>query len=91
MLKGTSPDGAHLLPVVSLHLVPAHAASTTCAICSRILKTLPAVQGKVRGTNCRSRSTIRRTLGGWKLLFLDGEPFRPDPAQSAEWNRGAYW
>jgi mono/diheme cytochrome c family protein len=26
----------------------------------------------------------------WKLLFLDGAPFRPDPARSAVWNRGAY-
>ena len=33
---------------------------------------------------------IRRTLGGWKLLFLDGEPFKPDAAKDAAWNRGAY-
>ena len=33
---------------------------------------------------------IRRTLGGWKFLFLDGKPFKPDPTKSAEWNRGAY-
>ena len=26
----------------------------------------------------------------WKLLFLDGEPFKPDPAKSEAWNRGAY-
>jgi mono/diheme cytochrome c family protein len=33
---------------------------------------------------------VRRTLGLWKLLFLDGAQFKPDPAQSAQWNRGAY-
>jgi mono/diheme cytochrome c family protein len=33
---------------------------------------------------------VRRTLGGWKFLFLDGRPFRPDASKSAEWNRGAY-
>ena len=33
---------------------------------------------------------IRRTLGGWKFLFLDGQPFEPDPAKDAVWNRGAY-
>ena len=26
----------------------------------------------------------------WNLLFLDSAPFRPDPQQSPEWNRGAY-
>jgi mono/diheme cytochrome c family protein len=33
---------------------------------------------------------IRRLLGGWKFRYLDGKPFRPDPTQSAQWNRGAY-
>ena len=33
---------------------------------------------------------IRRPLGGWKFLFLDGQPFKPDPSQSAARNRGAY-
>jgi mono/diheme cytochrome c family protein len=89
MLKGTSPDGAHYYPsfpytsyqrirIEDLRDLFAH------------LKTLPAVQGKVRGHDLPFPFTIRRTLGGWKLLFLDGEPFRPDPARSAEWNRGAY-
>jgi mono/diheme cytochrome c family protein len=26
----------------------------------------------------------------WNLLFLDSGPYRPDPHQNAEWNRGAY-
>jgi mono/diheme cytochrome c family protein len=33
---------------------------------------------------------MRRALGLWKGLFLDGEPFKPDPSKSANWNRGAY-
>jgi mono/diheme cytochrome c family protein len=33
---------------------------------------------------------FRRTLGGWKRLYLDGEEFKPDSSQSAQWNRGAY-
>ncbi len=33
---------------------------------------------------------IRPLLAGWKLLFLRQGPYRPDPAQSAQWNRGAY-
>src|SRR5207253_8025522 len=32
----------------------------------------------------------RRLLGGWKVLFLDGRPFQPDPSKSKQWNRGAY-
>ena len=33
---------------------------------------------------------VRPLLAGWKLLFLRQGPYRPDPAQSAQWNRGAY-
>jgi len=32
----------------------------------------------------------RPVIAGWKLLFLRSPTYRPDPAQSAEWNRGAY-
>jgi mono/diheme cytochrome c family protein len=32
----------------------------------------------------------RPVIAGWKLLFLHRGTYRPDPAQSAEWNRGAY-
>ena len=32
----------------------------------------------------------RFVVAGWKLLFLRRETYRPDGAQSAEWNRGAY-
>lgn len=33
---------------------------------------------------------VRRGLGLWKLLYLDGKTFAPDPARSAALNRGAY-
>ena len=33
---------------------------------------------------------IRAGLGFWKLLFVDGKPFAPDPAKDAAYNRGAY-
>ncbi len=54
------------------------------------LKTLPPVAGRVRRHDLAFPFNIRRLVGGWKLLFFHGEPFEPDPAQSAQWNRGAY-
>ncbi|MEJ2379024.1 MAG: cytochrome c, partial [Pseudolabrys sp.] len=33
---------------------------------------------------------VRRFIGVWKALYLDGLPFQPDPARSDVWNRGAY-
>lgn len=33
---------------------------------------------------------IRLSMAAWNLLFLDTEPFIPDPSQTEQWNRGAY-
>ena len=33
---------------------------------------------------------IRRNVGVWKWLFMDGKPFAPDASHSPPWNRGAY-
>jgi mono/diheme cytochrome c family protein len=34
---------------------------------------------------------LRPLLAGWKLLFLDEDPFRPDPSRGSAWSRGAYF
>jgi mono/diheme cytochrome c family protein len=44
----------------------------------------------VRDHELRFPFNIRRGVGLWKPLYLDGTPFTPDPAQSPQWNRGAY-
>ena len=54
------------------------------------LKTLAPVTGKVRDHDVPFPFNIRRNVGIWKLLFMDGKPFVPDAARSARWNRGAY-
>ena len=89
MVKGTSPDGRHYYPVfpyLSYQRMPFADLRDLFAY----LKTLPAVRGKVRDHGLPTHFKIRRTLGFWKFLFLDGAPFKPDPAKSADWNRGAY-
>jgi mono/diheme cytochrome c family protein len=54
------------------------------------IKTLPPVAGESRDHDVPFPFNIRRLVGGWKLLYLDGEPIKSDPSQSAQWNRGAY-
>jgi mono/diheme cytochrome c family protein len=48
------------------------------------------VPGKVRDHDVPFPFNIRRNIGIWKLLFMDGKPFVPDAARSPSWNRGAY-
>jgi mono/diheme cytochrome c family protein len=87
--KGTSPSGEHYypsFPFTSYQRMTVNDVRDLFAY----LKTLPPVTGAVRAHDLPFPFNIRRTLGGWKLLFLDGAPFTPDPGQSAQWNRGAY-
>jgi mono/diheme cytochrome c family protein len=89
MLKGTSPDGAHYYPAFPYASYQRMDVGDLRDLFA-YLKTLPAVAGRVRDHDLPFPFNIRRTLGGWKLLFLDGMPFQPEPSQSAQWNRGAY-
>ena len=89
MTEGTAPDGEHLYPAFPYPSYR-HMRRDDVRDLFAYLKTLPAVAGRVRPHDLKFPFDIRRTVGLWKLLFLDGEGFTPDPKQSAEWNRGAY-
>jgi mono/diheme cytochrome c family protein len=89
MVKGTSPDGRHYYPAFPYTSYQRMRHEDLRDLFA-YLKTLKPVQGKVRDHDLPFPFNIRRTLGGWKLLFLDGEPFKPDTSKDAAWNRGAY-
>ncbi len=54
------------------------------------LKTLPAVSTPSQEHDLPFPFNIRRGLGLWKLLYVDGKAFVPDPSKDQVWNRGAY-
>ena len=54
------------------------------------LKTLPAVDRPSEPHQLGFPFNIRRGLGLWKLLHLDGKQFESSPARSQTMNRGAY-
>jgi mono/diheme cytochrome c family protein len=87
--KGTSPRGRHLFPAFP-YTSYQHMELADVRDLFAYLKTLPPVSGKVRRHDLTFPFGIRRLVGLWKVLFLHGGPFRPDPARSAPWNRGAY-
>ncbi len=86
---GTAPDGRHLFPAFP-YTSFRHMQLADVRDLFAYLKTLPPVPGKVRPPDLSFPFNIRRLVGIWKLLFLRGGPFKPDPAKSAQWNRGAY-
>jgi len=89
MWKGTSPDGSHYYPAFP-YTSYQHMRLEDVRDLFAYLKTLPAVEGTSHDHDLPFYLKLRRLLGGWKFLFLDGQPFKPDPAKPEEWNRGAY-
>jgi mono/diheme cytochrome c family protein len=89
MLKGTGPAGEHLYPAFPYTSYQRMRLDDVRDLFA-YLKTLPAVATPSAPHELPFPFNQRRGLGLWKLLYLDGRPFAPDPGKSAELNRGAY-
>lgn len=89
MWKGTSPAGKHYFPSFPYNSYQ-HAKLEDVRDLFAYLKTLPPLSQSSREHDVPFPFNIRRSLGGWKFLFLDTTPLTPDPKQSAQWNRGSY-
>ena len=87
--KGTSEDGDNLFPAFP-YTSYQHMQLNDIRDLFAYLKTLPPVPGRSRAHDLSFPFNQRELLGGWKLLFFHGGPYVPDPAKSAQWNRGAY-
>jgi mono/diheme cytochrome c family protein len=89
MLRGVGRNGQHLYPAfpfTSYQRMPVDDVRDVYAF----LKTLPPEATPSRPHELAFPYSVRRGLGLWKLLYLDGKTFAPDPARSAQLNRGAY-
>jgi mono/diheme cytochrome c family protein len=89
MWKGTSPEGWHYYPAFP-YTSYQHMTLNDVRDLFAYLKTLPAVGGRVREHDLPFPLRVRRVVGLWKLLFLDGKAFEADRTQASEWNRGSY-
>ncbi|MGC1561748.1 MAG: cytochrome c, partial [Bradyrhizobium sp.] len=89
LIKGTSPSSTHYFPALP-YTSYQRAKIADIRDLFAYLKTLEAMPGKVRDHDLPFPFNLRRNLGIWKLLFMDGKPFMPDAGRPAAWNRGAY-
>jgi mono/diheme cytochrome c family protein len=89
VMKGISPGGTHYFPAFP-YASYSHATVPDVRDLFAYLKTLPPVSGKVRDHDLPFPFKIRRNVGIWKLLFMEGGLFIPDQSRTPQWNRGAY-
>ncbi len=89
MKRGLGPGGEHLYPSFPYTSYQRMAVADIVDL-KAYLDTLPPVATDSPQHELPFPFGIRRGLGLWKLLYLDGATFEPDPTKSDEINRGAY-
>jgi mono/diheme cytochrome c family protein len=89
MRSGVDRDGQHLYPTFPYdHFV--NVSDEDDRALYAYLMTRAPVHAPARENQLQFPLDQRFVIAGWKLLFLRRGTYQPDPAQSAEWNRGAY-
>lgn len=89
MLKGVGRNGEHLYPSFPYSSYQRMSLDDVRDLFA-YLRSLPAVVTPSEPHRLPFPFNVRMGLGLWKLLFVDGKPFTPDPAKDAVYNRGAY-
>ena len=87
--RGVRPDGAHLYPAMPVTSYTYMTDADALAI-KAYLFSLPAVRSQNPANTLSFPYNQRWLMGFWSAFFNENERFRPNPAQSPEWNRGAY-
>lgn len=89
MHTGRFPDGGLLYPAMPFGSYTKVTRADSDAIFA-YLKSIPPVNRKNRSHDLRFPYDNRELILGWRTLFFREGEFKPDPAKSAVWNRGAY-
>lgn len=89
LLKGVSPNNEHYYPAFPYTTYQRMKIEDVLDLFA-YLKTLPAVDTPDKPHDLPLPFRFRRGLGLWKLLYLDGKPYTPDPSKTAEQNAGGY-
>ena len=89
MHTGVSRDGTLLYPAMPFASYTQVTRADSDAIFAYLMS-VPPVKQKNREHELRFPFNNRQLLIGWRTLYFKEGEFKPEPAKSAEWNRGAY-
>jgi mono/diheme cytochrome c family protein len=89
MRSGVARDGQHLYPTFPYDHFTNVTDEDDRSLYAYLMTRQP-VRASARENQLSFPLDQRVVIAGWKLLFLRHGTYQPDPAQSAEWNRGAY-
>jgi mono/diheme cytochrome c family protein len=86
---GVGRDGSKLYPAMPYNAYTKMSRDDVLAI-RAYLNTMTPVRNAVIANTLPFPFNIRASLGVWNALYFKDGEYRPNPAQWAEWNRGAF-
>ncbi|WP_414444483.1 c-type cytochrome [Burkholderia sp. 22PA0106] len=89
MREGISRDGRHLYPAFPYTAFAKLSEPDLLALYAYLMSQ-PAVKAAPPATRLPFPMNQRRLVAGWNWLYHDDAAYAPDPARSAQWNRGKY-
>ncbi len=89
MHTGRFPDGGLMYPAMPFGSYTKVTRADSDAIFA-YLRSVPPVSQPNRPHDLRFPYDNRSLILGWRTLFFQQGEYQPDPAKSADWNRGAY-
>jgi nicotinate dehydrogenase subunit B len=89
MREGISRDGHKLYPAFPYTSFAKTTDEDLTAIYAYLMAQ-PPVRHQPPATQLAFPYSVRPLMGAWNAMFHDAAPYRPEPLQTAEWNRGAY-
>jgi mono/diheme cytochrome c family protein len=87
--RGRRPDGKRLYPAMPFLYYTKMSQADVLAI-RAYLNTITPVHHEVETNRLPFPFNIRAGMRFWDALYFEATPFKPDPAKSPAWNRGAY-
>jgi len=87
--SGIRADGRFLYPTMPFDAFTKISEDDLKALWSYI-RSLPPIKQQNRENELTFPFSIRYGMLVWRMLFFRAQWFEPDPAKSAQWNRGAY-
>jgi len=89
MREGVDREGRHLYPAFPYDHYRLVSDEDNAALYAYLMTREPVPQ-EATANDLVFPLGFRPLLAGWKLLFLEGGTYAPDPSKSDEWNRGFY-
>ena len=88
--EGVAKDGTHLYPAMPYTAYAKTSDDDIKALYAYFMSEVKPVDTNPQKTELPFPFSIRASMAGWNLFFLDSARFKPDASKSEQWNRGAY-